>query len=60
MKIYWYDIIDDYVFEDCFKNDYYDYDLHSEKERVWQLSSTGRLWHALYKTENMEFICEVK
>lgn len=59
MKIYWYDLIDDYVFEDCFKNDYYDYDYGRLKKVVWALSSTGKLWYAQQKTKSMEFVCEV-
>jgi len=45
MKIYWYPIIDDYVFiYACYG---------------YALSDTGKTWYAQIYTRDFEFICEV-
>lgn len=57
MKIYWCDKIKDYVFENCFKNDYYDYDVGFS---VWKMSEDSNTWNKFLKTSNMILIAIIK
>lgn len=64
LKIYYYPRIDDYVFENVFKKDYYDYDRYAlanfKEDSVWQMSSDSKYWHRLTKTKSMELVAEVE
>ena len=57
-------MIDDYVFENVFKKDYYDYDRYAlanfKEDSVWQMSSNSKFWSRLTKTKSMELVAEVE
>lgn len=45
IKCYWYDLIDDYVFEGLFND-----------KKIWALSDTGKIWYRQRKTKNFELV----
>lgn len=59
MKIYWYEVIGDYVFEEPFEVEFYDFEHERLKKVVWECTRLGN-WHGLEKTKSMEFVCRVK